>query len=78
MKIKKIKWNGRVEDQTHMSEKTGTNFIWTEAEVYSGFGRIHPDDVMRIEEQSPRIYNLYFRNGNMLRILDPIEVYYEE
>jgi hypothetical protein len=36
MKIQKIKWNGRVQDETRLAEKVGTTFICDEIEVGLG------------------------------------------
>ena len=77
MKIKSIKWNGRVMDVTHIGEKTGTRYVTEKAEV-SEFGR---ERVEKIEEINLTTYEIYynkFGNKTKLRIFNPVEVLFAD
>ena len=70
--IKKIRWNGRVMDVTHVGDKTGTKFFCNEAKVEE-FGR---NRVNKIIEESLTVYSIFYSNGDVLRIFNPIDVLY--
>jgi len=75
MKIKSIKWNGRVMDVSHIGEKTGTQYITDKAEV-SDYGR---ERVEKIEELNLTTYEIYYNSygtKTKLRVFNPIEVLY--
>ena len=77
MKIKSIKWNGRVMDFTHIGQKTGTKFVTNIAEV-SEFGS---EKVEKIEEINLTTYEIYYIKYGAkikLRIFNPIEVLFED
>ncbi len=78
MKIKSVKWNGRVMDITHLGDKTGTKFAYQEAEV-SEYGT---EKVSKIEEINLTTYEIHKRGHSgqqqILRIFNPFEVLFEE
>ena len=72
--IKKIRWNNRVMDVIHKGEKTGTKHVCDEAEVEE-FGR---NRVIEIKEESLTVYSIHYLNGNIRRVLNPIDVLFME
>jgi hypothetical protein len=73
MKIKSIKWNGRVMDVTHIGVKTGTQYVIEKAEV-SEYGR---ERVEKIEEINLTTYEIYYNKFGIktkLRVFNPVEV----
>jgi|TARA_R110001592_G_C12907321_1_gene727267 intergrase/recombinase len=77
MKIKSIKWSGRVMDTTHIGVKTGSRFVTEKAEV-SDYDR---ERVEKIEEVNLTTYEIYYNKQgkkSKLRIFDPIEVLFTD
>ncbi len=69
MKIIGIKWNGKIEDITHIGEKTGTKYKYNRDEI-----------VEKIVEVNQTIYDIYYNKKGkktVLRVFNPIEVEYE-
>ena len=74
MNIKSIKWNGRVQDVTHLGDKTGTFFNYNKAEI-SKIYRF--DNVKEIIEETPTRYMIVYYGGKQIRIFNPIEVEFQ-
>ena len=77
MKIKSIKWNGRVMDVTHIGTKTGTQFVCEHATVSD----IGSERVEKIEEINLTTYEIFYSSygkKTKRRIFNPIEVEFEE
>ena len=72
--IKKIRWNGRVQAVSFNGDITGEKFAYDEAEV-SEFTRAS-ERVKEIKEDSLTVYSIYYSNGDVKRIFNPIEVLY--
>ena len=74
MIIKKIRWNGRVQDVTHLGDKTGTQFVCESAEVGEIYSGDRNNEVTLIKEITPTVYDIHYRN-RVLRVINPIEVW---
>lgn len=83
MKIKSIRWNGRVVDTIYMGQNNGSRYVTDDAVVSDdgiSFENIHETRVEKIEEITTTVYEIHYNtNGNKskIRIFNPIEVYYE-
>jgi hypothetical protein len=74
MTIQKIKWNGRVQDETRLAEKVGTKFICDEIEVGEYPWRGATKYAKEITEDSPYVFPIHYFDGKILRIYNPVEV----
>jgi hypothetical protein len=82
MKTQSIKWNGRVQDISHLGQKTGDMFIFEEAQLSSP-EYINPaiKYIYEIEEIDKTIYNIKYKlqyKEYIQRVFNPIEVIYVE
>lgn len=82
MKIQSIKWNGRVQDITHVGQKTGDIFIFEEAKLSSpSYTNPAIEHIYEIEEIDKHIYDIKYTlqyKNYIRRIFNPIEVNFIE
>lgn len=79
MKIKSIKWNGRVESRYYNGENMGQDFRCSEAEV----NEFESNPIKRVKEITEHAaagdgdkwyYDIHYKDGRVLRVFNPIEV----
>ena len=79
MKIKSIKWNGRIESRYYNGESIGNDYNFNEAIVRDN-DYTNNNTVKEIREHTAGgegdkwYYDIYYDNGKMLRVFNPIEV----
>lgn len=73
MKIKSIKWNGRVSSRYCNGENMGHDYKYDEVAVkLNEYTNEHTVD--EITEDSLTVYSIHYSSGRILRIFNPIEV----